>query len=115
MTLKHVNWEEYIFTAEPPLPYDVTFRVFSLQDETHFENISAHKLLLASVSEVFQTQFFGSLADEQKVIEIKDTTLHAFKECLQRKRFLTLNYFRLILIVSRTIYEKNEKYGENRK
>ena len=89
MTLKHVNWEEYIFTAEPPLPYDVTFRVFSLEDETHFEDISAHKVLLASVSEVFHTQFFGALADEQKVIEIKDTTLFAFKECLQRTRILT--------------------------
>ena len=90
MTLKHVNWEEYIFTVEPPLPYDVTFRVFSIQDETHFEEISAHKLLLASVSQVFHTQFFGALADEQKVIEIKDTTLNAFKECLQRNIVLIL-------------------------
>ena len=89
MTLKQVNWAEFLFAAEPPLPYDVTFRVFSLQDETQFEEISAHKLLLASVSEVFHTQFYGSLADEQKVIEIKDTTLYAFKECLQRTMFFT--------------------------
>ena len=115
MSLKHIDWKDYISTTDPPLPYDVTFKVFSQDEETQFQEISAHKLLLASVSEVFHTQFFGALADEQKVIEIKDTTLYAFKECRQRKRFLTLKYFRLILIISRTIYEKNEKYGENRK
>ena len=101
MTLKQVNWAEFLFAAEPPLPYDVTFRIFSLQDETQFEEISAHKLLLASVSEVFHTQFFGALADEQKVIEIKDTTLGAFKECLQRSRFFTPFIFDE---KSRTIY-----------
>ena len=104
MTLKTVNWEEYIFTAEPPLPYDVTFRVFSLQDETHFEEISAHKLLLASVSEVFHTQFFGALADQQRVIEIRDTTLSAFKECLQSNTVFNSFIFFLSVGISRTIY-----------
>ena len=92
MTLKHIKWKHYISTSDPPLPYDVTFRVFSQDDESQFEEISAHKLLLASVSQVFHTQFFGALADEQKVIEIKDTTLNAFKECLQRNIVLILSH-----------------------
>ena len=80
MTLKHINWKNYISTTDPPLPYDVTFRVFSQDDETQIHKISAHKLLLASVSEVFQAQFFGALANGQKIIDIKETTFDAFKE-----------------------------------
>jgi len=83
MTLLHVNWEEYICTSDPPLPYDVTFRVFSHQEESQGEHISAHKLLLASVSKVFHTQFFGALANDQTVIDIKETTFYAFKFFLQ--------------------------------
>ena len=83
MTLKHVNWADYIFTAQPPLPYDVTFRVFPLEDESHFEEVSAHKLLLASVSDVFHRQFFGALANDKQVVEIKETTINAFKERLR--------------------------------
>ena len=97
MSLKHVNWSEYLFTADPPLPYDVTFRVFSLEDQSQFEEISAHKLLLASVSQVFHTQFFGALANDQKVIEIKETTLHAFKECLQSSLELSNKFFLLLI------------------
>lgn len=79
MTLKHIKWKHYISTSAPPLPYDVTFRVFSQDDESHFREISGHKFLLASVSEVFQAQFFGALANDQKVIKIKETTFEAFK------------------------------------
>ena len=79
MTLKHIEWKYYISTSDPPLPYDVTFRVFSQDDESQFEEISAHKLLLASVSEVFQAQFFGALANDQKIIKIKETTFKAFQ------------------------------------
>ena len=87
MTLKHINWKHYISTSDPPLPYDVTFRVFSQDDESHFRDISGHKLLLASVSEVFQTQFFGALANGQKIIKIKETTFKAFEENVFLMRF----------------------------
>ena len=80
MSLKHIDWKFYISTTNPPLPYDVTFKVFSQDDETQFQEISAHKLLLASVSEVFQAQFFGALANDQKIIEMKETTFKAFQE-----------------------------------
>ena len=88
MTLKHINWKHYISTSDPPLPYDVTFRVFSQDDETHFREISGHKFLLASVSQVFQAQFFGGLANDQKVIKIKETTFEAFKEIVFLKSTL---------------------------
>ena len=88
MTLKHIDWKHFISTSEPPLPYDVTFRVFSLDDdESVFREISGHKLLLASVSEVFQTQFFGALANGQKIIKIKETTFKAFEENVFLMRF----------------------------
>ena len=79
MNLRHVRWGDYILTADPPLPYDVTFRVFSLQDDSHYQQVSAHKLLLAASSEVFHAQFFGALADNQRVVDIKETTFNAFK------------------------------------
>ena len=87
MSLKHIDWKDYISTTDPPLPYDVTFKVFSQDDETQFQEISAHKLLLASVSEVFRAQFFGALANGQKIIDIKETTFDAFK----------VNDFRVVL------------------
>lgn len=80
MTLKQVNWEKYLWTDPPYLPYDVTFRIFSSEDESQVEDISAHRLLLASVSEVFNTQFFGSLANDEKLVEVRQTTFYAFKE-----------------------------------
>ena len=83
MNLRHVRWGDYILTTDPPLPYDVTFRVFSLQDESNYQQVSAHKLLLAASSEVFHAQFFGALADSQRVVDIKETTFNAFKVCLQ--------------------------------
>ena len=99
MTLKHVKWEDYIFTAEPPLPYDVTFRVFplELEDQDQYVEVSAHKLLLASVSNVFQAQFFGPLANDKGMVEIKETTVDAFKECLKnaktQKHFHAICYY----------------------
>jgi len=42
-------------------------------------NLRAHKHFLASVSSVFRKQFFGKLAEEKDVIDIKETTFDAFK------------------------------------
>ena len=92
MTLKQVDWEKYISTDEPYLPYDVTFRIFSSEDQSQVQDISAHKVLLASVSEVFHTQFFGSLANGQTVIEIRQTTFYAFKERSVFRAYSVINF-----------------------
>ena len=42
-------------------------------------NQRAHKHFLASVSSVFRKQFFGKLAEEKDVIDIKETTFDASK------------------------------------
>ena len=43
------------------------------------ETIPAHKLILASVSEVFATMFFGNMKEEGDVVELKGTTTAAAK------------------------------------
>ena len=43
------------------------------------EDIPAHKLLLASVSDVFASMFFGDMKEEGDVVELKETTVVAAK------------------------------------
>ena len=99
MNLKHVKWDQYILTSEPPLPHDVTFRVFSMEDESIFQEVSAHRLLLAAASEVFHAQFFGALASTQKVVAIRETTFKAFKVCFHLKGPLSFTLFLIQIIL----------------
>ena len=43
----------------------------------------AHKNLLAAVSPVFRAQFYGSLPELSRVIQVKDSTFKAFKLMLE--------------------------------
>ena len=76
MTLKEIRWGHFL-GDDPPLPPDVTFKL--IEDEVVVGELKAHKYLLASVSPVFRKQFFGKLAEEKNVIDIKETTYYAFK------------------------------------
>lgn len=76
MTLKKILWSSYVGPS-PPLPYDVIFRI--IEEERVTGHIGAHRYLLATCSSVFRTEFFGLLADRGKVIDIKETSLHAFR------------------------------------
>ena len=100
MNLKHVKWDQYILTSEPPLPHDVTFRVFSMEDESIFQEVSAHRLLLAAASEVFHAQFFGALDSTQKVVAIRETTFKAFKVLFSFERSFTLFLIQIILVLT---------------
>jgi len=74
--LKKILWSSYLGPS-PPLPYDVIFRI--IEEERVTGHIGAHRYLLATCSSVFRTEFFGLLADREKVIDIKETSLHAFR------------------------------------
>jgi len=76
MTLKEIGWGQFL-GSDPPLPPDVTFRV--MESEAVLGELKAHKYFLASVSTVFRKQFFGKLAEEKDIIDIKETTYDAFK------------------------------------
>ena len=74
MAIVDISWSLYRKT-DSEIPPDVIFRVTE-KDKTH--DVLAHRLLLAGSSPVFRKQFFGSMKEEQEVIEIQDTTLEAF-------------------------------------
>jgi len=76
MTLKKIPWASYLGPS-PPLPFDVTFRI--IEGEHITGHIGAHRYLLATCSSVFRTEFFGLLAEREKSIDIKETSLDAFK------------------------------------
>jgi len=57
---------------------DVTF-IFVDQNSGEKKELHAHKLLLAFGSEVFMTQFFGSLKEERNAIPVEDASFDAFK------------------------------------
>jgi len=80
MTLKEIRWGHFL-GDDPPLPPDVTFKL--IEGEVVVGELKAHKYLLASVSPVFRKQFFGKLAEEKNVIDIKETTYYAFKYLME--------------------------------
>lgn len=57
------------------------------------ERIPAHKILLASGSEVFEAMFFGSLKEEGE-IKIVDASCAAFKQFL---RLFYFNHMELVM------------------
>ena len=58
----------------------VTFQVkWRKDEESVLEDIPAHKLLLASVSDVFASMFFGDMKEGGEVVELKETTIVAAK------------------------------------
>jgi len=72
----------------PRLAPDVHFRVTEevlvdgiLEEKT--EVVGAHKFVLAMLSDVFKTLFFGPMRDENDEIDITGTTIEAFKEFLK--------------------------------
>ena len=57
------------------IPHDV---IFTFPEEEDYEDIGAHKLLLAMASEVFFSQFFGPMAEAKDVIAVVDTRREVF-------------------------------------
>jgi len=65
------------------IPTDIKF-VFKVeeQEENTSEEVWAHKVILAVVSDVFEKEFFGPLKEAKSEIEIKDAKQEEFKVML---------------------------------
>ena len=63
------------------IPFDVTFKIVESVDETggkHGMDIKAHKVILANLSPVFKTMFYGPMKETNAVIPIEQTSSEAF-------------------------------------
>ena len=83
MSIEITDWSQFL-RDESELPPDVEFRVLENLDEENMKTgrMSAHRLLLAEVSPVFRKVFFGPMKNTEDVVEIKETTVEAFKTML---------------------------------
>ena len=57
---------------------DVKF-IFSSPDSNEVQELPAHKLVLSCASQVFRTQFYGSIPGDQDAIPVTDSSFEAFK------------------------------------
>ena len=82
--LSLVDWSS-LLTPESSIPHDVSFKIVNeaAVDEDEAVILHAHKNLLAAVSPVFRTQFYGSLPEVNRVIQVKDSTREAFNIMLE--------------------------------
>ena len=85
MSLKNVCWVNFL-KSETDLPADITFKFYEKTKTTDGSEVKkfvgdlrAHKLLLASCSEVFKDRFFNSSNLETDEIVIEDCSIRAFK------------------------------------
>ena len=74
-----------MLTPESGIPYDESFKIVTeaAVDKDDAVILHAHKNLLAAVSPVFRTQFYGSLPEVNRIIQVKDSTSEAFNIMLQ--------------------------------
>ena len=70
----NVDWKACL-GPNTRIPHDV---IFTFPEEEDYEDIGAHKLLLAMASEVFFSQFFGPMAEAKDVIAVDDTRREVF-------------------------------------
>ena len=77
MSLSEINWKRHL-APDSLIPADLEIRVVeggNIEDWEEGNVLRAHKAFLASVSDVFATQFYGKMArDECHVyFEVKNT------------------------------------------
>ena len=60
------------------IPTDIKF-VFPFEENKRDEEVRAHKVILAVVSDVFEKEFFGPMKEANSEIEIKDANPEEFK------------------------------------
>eukprot|EP00092_Neocalanus_flemingeri_P069882 GFUD01085714.1.p1 GENE.GFUD01085714.1~~GFUD01085714.1.p1 ORF type:complete len:252 (+),score=30.23 GFUD01085714.1:41-796(+) len=75
MGLKNVDWQKCL-GRNTRIPHDISF---TFPDEKDSEDIGAHKMMLAMVSDVFYGQFYGSIPEAKNIIPVKDSAREAFK------------------------------------
>ena len=87
---------------------DVIFR-FKKSDTNDETEVRANKTILSLASEVFKTQFFGSLP-AGKVIPIEDSSVDAFKIFIDALYDVKVNYEEINFMLLGEIFFLAEKY-----
>jgi len=68
-------------------PFDVTFKVVEsdevADEEDKEDEVKAHRIILASFSTVFSAMFYGPMKETRDVIDVKGTTVSAFKTMIE--------------------------------
>ena len=86
MSLNEVNWRS-VLSDHKSFPPDVEFTVTNQDSSVIQQKFLCHKLLLAAVSPVFQSQFFSSgpagLSGDQLIVVINDCNPAAFQKMLE--------------------------------
>lgn len=79
---------------------------FTFPSDEQFQEVPAHKMVLASASPVFAAMFFGPLK-ESEVVKIHDTNAGVFKEFLQ---FFYLSEVKLTMANLEEVVWLGDKY-----
>ena len=72
------------------IPFDIYFEVYD-DEGTLLGSLGGHKNLMALKSPVFKTMFYGALKECRATVQIKETSLGAFKEMLRYVHEDTVN------------------------
>ena len=78
--------ESLLDQDQEDIPFDITFIIVESVDETgekHGKDIKAHKVILANLSPVFKTMFYGPMKETNAAIPIGQTTLEAFQKMME--------------------------------
>ena len=81
MPIVEINWEKFL-SPDSEIPHDVFFLVKGKGNNPD-KRIGAHKVLLAGVSPMFRSKFFGPMKEDRDVFEVEDTTYETFNTMLK--------------------------------
>jgi len=101
--VKYLNPNFYCF---PPPDVKFWFR-----EEDSIKEVSAHKFVLASASDVFNAEFFGPLNDKSDIIEIEDAPQEAFLVMIEYMYNKKPDFKDLELPFLGYLYYMGEKYN----
>ena len=81
MPIVETNWEDFL-SPDSEIPHDVFFLVKGEGNDPD-KRIGAHKVLLAGVSSMFRSKFYGPMKEDREVFEVADTTYETFNTMLK--------------------------------
>ena len=81
MPIVETNWEDFL-SPDSEIPHDVFFLVKGEGNDPD-KRIGAHKVLLAGVSSMFRSKFYGPMKEDREVFEVEDTTYETFNTMLK--------------------------------
>ena len=84
MAIVETSWQEFL-SPDSEIPHDIHFLAKGADkgDDSRKKPIGAHKVLLAGVSPMFRSKFFGPMKEDREVFEVEDTTYETFNTMLK--------------------------------